>query len=317
MLFRTEIKSKPSAFQIDYQSKILMIGSCFSDNIGNKLKSSNFDVLSNPFGVLYNPISVATALRNILNNKQYNKSDLFVDQGLHHSFDHHSMFSDLDETVTLYRIKEASSTASNHLKETQFLFLTFGTAFVYELKETRQIVSNCHKLPAKLFDHYLLKPEAIVEIYSSLINNLNQFLPNLQIILTVSPVRHWKDGAHENQISKSILHYSIHQLEQIFENVSYFPSYELLMDDLRDYRFYEQDLIHPNNLAVDYIYEHFQSTYFNASTLKLEQDILKIKKALQHRPFNPESESHLKFLKQVDLQIQTLKNRFPNIHFDF
>lgn len=313
MRFRTEIPIEKFPFELNHQSKVLLMGSCFSDNIGQKLIQGGFNAVSNPFGVLYNPISIKNGLKIMLEQKCFSEKDLFLHQGLYHSFYHHSSFSNSRLKETLHSINESIQSHKSILDANPILFLTFGTAFVYKHLKNNEIVSNCHKLPAKEFEHYMLNVAEIVLEYSSLIEALKSKSPEIKIVFTISPIRHWKDGAHQNQLSKASLHLAIFQIQKKFDNVFYYPSYELVMDDLRDYRFYSEDLIHLNQQAVNYIYQHFKNCFFTEKTVQIEERVLKLKQALNHRAFQSESEEYQKFIKNTQQKIEHLKNEFPEI----
>ncbi len=299
MNFRTEIKIPASDFKITHRDELMMMGSCFVENISRMLVSSGFDVDLNPFGIAYNPASVAKNIDILLQCKKYTIRDLFESQGVFHSFDHHSQFSDASSERCLNRINERVSRSSRKLKQQSLLVVTFGTAFVYSLKETGQIVSNCHKLPEKAFERTRLSVNEIVSEWSSLVLKLRTFNPELKILFTVSPVRHWKDGAHENQLSKSTLLLSIDALMKDYPFIYYFPSYEILMDELRDYRFYADDMLHPSNQAIEYIWEKFSLTFFDKKTVQLANERMRIQKSLEHKPFHPDSERYQEFLKNI------------------
>lgn len=314
-LFRTELPVNKFPFNINHRSKTLFIGSCFSDNISLKLIEGGFSTLANPFGVLYNPISIKNSLEILLKGESFTEKDLIQANGLYHSFSHHGSYSDISEERVLDTINLSIKDNSKVLKATTLAFITFGTAYVYRYKKSQQIVSNCHKIPTKEFEHFSLTIEEIVSEYTMLIKKLKAQNSELKIVFTVSPIRHWKDGAHENQLSKSILHIAISRLQQIFNNVYYYPSYELVMDDLRDYRFYAEDMIHLNSQAVNYIYEHFQTSFYSDNTKSIEKQVLKLKQALNHKPFNPDTKEHQEFLKKTQKKIEQLKQDFPNIIF--
>jgi len=316
MSFRTKIPIKQFLFDIEYKSKLLFIGSCFSDNISQKLINSGFSVIGNPFGVLYNPLSIKNVFKILLEKKVFSEDDLVQNQGLYHSFSHHGSFSRDTKQETLVQINTSIEENLELLKTTEIVFITFGTAYVYRDLNSQQIVSNCHKIPAKEFDHFRLTVEEIVQEYKSLLPKLKAQNPNIRIVFTVSPVRHWKDGAHENQLSKAILHLAITELQKQFDFVHYFPSYELVMDDLRDYRFYTDDMIHINSQAVDYIYKYFKASFFSEETVKLEKQVLKLKQALKHRPFNPNTKEHIAFVEKTRVKIERLKKDYPDINFD-
>lgn len=306
-IFRTLVPVKPSPVKIDYKTRCMFLGSCFSENIGNKLIEKKFLNDNNPFGIVYNPLSIAAQLERLMSGEEYVLDDLFLRDGIWSSFDHHSKFSDVENLKCLEYINLRIKESHRNLKNADILFLTFGTSYVYYLKATGKLVSNCHKVPEKKFDRAMASVETITKAYNKLIENLLAFNPKLRIVFTVSPVRHWKDGAHENQVSKATLLLAIHELCKQLPNTSYFPAYELVMDDLRDYRFYAEDMLHPNDLAVNYIWQRFKDCYMSQETVMLMKDVEKITQAYHHRPFNPLSESFVSFAQQTYMKIQSLK----------
>ena len=317
MNFRTEISPDPSPFKIDYNSPVMFLGSCFSDNIGNKLKDLLFPVNINPFGVVYNPLSVNRSLKIILENKHFREEDLFSFNSLWHSWDHHSKFSGNDKIMVLESINREIEKAHFFLKEARFLILTLGTAWVFRLKESGKVVCNCHKVPANKFDHELLGVSEIVDSFIRLRQQLKDFNPELKIVFTVSPVRHWKDGAHGNQVSKSVLHLAVHNLLQMSKcGCQYFPAYELTLDDLRDYRYFADDLLHPNNQAIEYIWEKFSHVFLEEPSLGLSREIQKIHQASGHKLFNPSSESSREFLKSNLKKLEEIKRRHPHLEIE-
>lgn len=311
MDFRTTLDLQQSETKINHQNKILMIGSCFSNNIGQKLIDHKFDVSLNPFGTLYNPISISKALRALLEEKAFEESDIFLDKGQYNSFYFHSSFSSSSRERYLASINSIRNTATEELKESKFLFITFGSSYVYENIETNEIVGNCHKLSASAFRRYRLSVDQIVTAWSELINLLRTVNSELQIIFTVSPIRHLRDGAHDNQLSKSILLLSIDELNKNYQTTTYFPAYEIVLDDLRDYRFYDSDMCHPNSLAIDYIWEKFSDVYFDSATKDIIKRWAKIKQDLSHKPFNPHGEEYLRFLNQSLLKLNKFQSEYP------
>ncbi len=313
--FRTEIAVTPSENPIEFNSKIMFIGSCFAENMGDKCKKIKLPAIVNPYGIIYNPMSVSNTLRAIIERKQFTDKDLHYHNSLWLSFNHHGSFSHPDKEECLRNIHEATEISYTHLKETKYLFITFGTAWVYELIKTQKIVSNCHKYPARDFNRYILSIDNIVSTYQQLIKKLFDFNPELNIVFTVSPVRHWKDGANGNQISKSTLLLAINQLCMEFEKCTYFPAYELLIDDLRDYRFYADDMLHPSPTAVEYIWQKFENCFFSANTLHYKKEMLNLEKAFSHKAINPTSDSHQNFLKKQQKKIEELKVKYPSVDF--
>ena len=309
MIFKTEIQIPLYNFKISHQNKIMMLGSCFAENMAEKMQAAGFHTYINPFGILYNPASIFQSIQTILHSKKYAVSDLFEYQGLYHSFDHHSKFSGSSQKNCVDKINKEVKDAKDYLKTASILIITFGTAFVYTLKSTGAIVANCHKLPEKTFDGRRLCVNEIVEEWKVLINLLQQYNPELKLIFTVSPIRHWKDGAHENQLSKSTLLLAIDELITQYARCYYFPSYEIMMDELRDYRFYAGDMLHPSDLAVEYIWEKFSHAFFEKKTLELIDEWTKIRQALEHKPFNPDSEQYKEFMSKTQINLEKFLNK--------
>lgn len=312
MDFRTQVELPKKELDIAHSSRILLLGSCFAENIGNRLLENKFDCDVNPFGILYNPMSILAVLKQISGGKEYLGEELFSYQGQWHSFMHHGSFSNASKKACLEGINSRLQCASDRFKSLNYLFITFGTAYVYTLKETGMIVSNCHKLPEKNFERKRQSVGEAVKEYTLYLNSLLKQNSQLKILFTVSPIRHVKDGMHGNQLSKATLLLIIDALKVNFpEHVFYFPSYELMMDELRDYRFYADDMLHPSEVAVDYLWECFSSSYFSKKTLDILSEWGEIKKALNHKPFRPDSEQYIKFLSQIVLRIKRLKEKCP------
>jgi hypothetical protein len=314
--YRTIIEPIASEHRIGYESPILFMGSCFTENIGNKMLELKFPALVNPFGVLYNPASVRSSLEVLLDTRDFNENDLLYHNNRWLSFYHDTEFSDENKDECLKKINTSVNQARKQLQNASYLIITFGTAWVYQYKETGKVVSNCHKIPAKEFERVKLGVEDVFVQWAKLLNRVEDLNPDLKIIFTVSPVRHWKDGAVQNQLSKSTLILAINQLKKIFDNVEYFPAYEIMMDDLRDYRFYADDMLHPSSVAVDYIWEHFSKTYFENETNIIANEVKQIVQAQNHRPFNPESKDYIKFVDQLESKKKDLNKRFPFINFN-
>jgi hypothetical protein len=292
-----------------------MLGSCFVENIGNLLTQNKYNTSVNPFGVIYNPISVGNSLQILIDNKQFTEEDLNFSNELFFSYSHHGSFSHKNADECLKKINAKINTSSVDLAGADLLFVTFGTAWVYELTDSGEIVSNCHKQPESIFNRYRLDVDEIVCFYKKLTLSLSLFNPQLKIVFTVSPIRHWKDGAHGNQLSKSTLLLAVDQLVQLFDHVSYFPSYEIVMDELRDYRFYHEDMIHMNSTSVKYIWDRFTDTFMEKHTLDYMKKIQKIISAAHHRPFNPNTESHQNFIQSTFLNMEMLEKQLPNLSF--
>ncbi len=315
MKFRTEINPKHFPEPVKHSDKIVTFGSCFADNIADKLLYYKFRVLKNPFGVLYNPVSIANSLYYVFWNQGFKDEDLIFHAGEYHSFYHHGDFSHHDKNVCLERINRGLAETRKFIEESDLAILTFGTAYVYRHKEKDIIVSNCHKIPASRFERFRLSIKETAKGIVRAVKFLKTLNENIKIILTVSPVRHWKDGAVENQRSKATLLLAVEEILSECKDVFYFPSYEILMDDLRDYRFYSEDLVHPNNIAVDYIWEKFSGAAFDDKTRELLRRIDKIQRGLNHKPRNPNSEEHQKFMSSLQKQIEELTAEYPYIEF--
>lgn len=314
MNFRTQVEMPVKGGEIFHSDRIMLWGSCFTENIGNLLKENKFQCDVNPFGTLYNPLSIAKALHQVMEDKQYQSSDLFEAGGLWHSWMHHSAFSVSDKEACLDGINARMNESNSFLKECNWLIITWGTAYVYALKENEEVVGNCHKQPDKIFERRRLSVSEIVCEWTLLLEKLKQVNPDLKVVLTVSPIRHAKDGMHGNQLSKSTLLLAVDELCKTCPECIYFPSYEIMMDELRDYRFYADDMMHPSKLAVEYIWECFGNTYFGDTTKGIMKEWQDISKRLNHKPFNPDSEAYRNFLSQIVLKINRLKEKLP--YFD-
>jgi hypothetical protein len=318
MEFRTKIDFPYPFPKIDYQDGILMLGSCFAEHMGYHLSISKFMVETNPFGVLYNPESIAAALECLVSERVFTEADLFQYEDRYHSFMHHSSFSDLTPEATLARINERLEATRKILPKVNRIFLTFGTASVFLLSETEEVVANCHKLPDRRFIRRRLTVDDIVERYVALIEMLMRKMGiEVQIILTVSPIRHLKDGAAANSRSKAILLLAAEQLVERFpRNVFYFPAYEIMNDDLRDYRFYDSDMLHLTPIAIDYIWTILGGSSFSEKTCTILQACVEIQKGLLHEPFNPDSPAYHRFLEQLIAQMQRVRLLCPWIDFE-
>ncbi|MGM0620132.1 MAG: GSCFA domain-containing protein [Bacteroidota bacterium] len=311
--FQTEVEIANFEWKAGYPKRNLFMGSCFTENIGGKMAALKYDVDINPFGILYNPLSVANALELLLQKKKFTHEDLFQHNGLWHSFFHHSRFSSPDADVTLENINTRIETSADYLQKAEFLFITFGTAWVYEYIPTGQTVSNCHKIPAAEFKRFRLAADTITQKFISIISNIRKINPGIKFIFTVSPIRHWKDGAVENQRSKATLLLATDKIinELNGDGCGYFPSYEIVMDELRDYRFYAEDMIHLSNVAVNHIWEKFQHSLIDSESQKISGEVQKIGNAMNHKPFNKFTIEHLRFLKQCLKKNSELEEKYP------
>jgi hypothetical protein len=291
----------------------MFIGSCFASSIAAKMAMGRMPVMVNPAGTVYNPASVCNTLDTLISEKEFVADDLFFHGGTYLSFYHYTDFSSPNGDDLIEKINRTSREALSFLSKASFLFITFGTARVYRLKKSGIIVSNCHKLPASYFEPHLLSVSEIVFLWSRQLERLHSLFPSMKFVFTVSPVRHMKDGVHGNQVSKSILFLAIEELLKHPVSPIYFPAYELLMDDLRDYRFYADDMLHPSASAIDYIWEAFSSSFMVDKTMNLWNECVKISKARQHR-FNSESSANsLKFAEKMIRHINELEEKLPEI----
>ncbi|MBB6460834.1 GSCFA domain-containing protein [Flammeovirga kamogawensis] len=302
--FRTSLEPVFFENKINYSSKLFSIGSCFSQNIGNRLSDYQFNIVTNPYGTLYNPVSIFNNLINSLTNNPINEGKIVTINSVYKHFDFHSDISSNSKQNLLSEIKMINKEVKTHLSKCTHLFITLGTSFIFEKITDSYLVGNCHKVPTKEFNQRLLDLEEMTSSF----DELYQLLPkNISIVFTVSPIRHFRNGLVDNNLSKSILRYFTHQVCNKYTNVDYFPSFEIMMDDLRDYRFYTEDMVHPSPLAIDYIWSYFKNGMIDIKTEDTLKKIDKIRKGIAHRPFNPRTEAHQKFLnklKQITLSIK-------------
>lgn len=306
------IQSYP--FNISYTDKILFIGSCFSGEIGNKMAGLKFEVLQNPSGILYDPVSIADALFSYIENKPFTETSLFELNGLWHSWKHHSIFSGVDKKEVLKKINRNRSAAHRFLKQAKVLIITVGTAFHYQLKSTGEHVVNCHKAPA---DHFIKTLSSVEEMKPDLLSAFSALRilnPTIKIIFTVSPVRHVRDGVIENNRSKSRLIETVHSIAGEQESVFYFPSYELVTDVLRDYRFYKNDLVHPNETAVNFVFRKFCDSFLDELSEAVMREIERVIAAVNHHPFLKESAAHQKFMASQLANINKIESKYPFIN---
>lgn len=313
MIFRTEINIPKQESVINYDSKMVLFGSCFAENISDKLNYFRFQYLVNPFGILFHPVAIETAFKDIINQRIYTEDDLYFNNELWQSFNHHSVFSSTSKTAVLENINESNKNAFIFLNDATHIVISLGTAWVYEFIEQQQLVANCHKISQKKFEKRLLSLDEIQQSIQNIISLIKDFQPTSTIIFTVSPVRHLSNGIVENNQSKALLLTAIHQVINQ-KNSFYFPSFEIMMDDLRDYRFYKNDLIHPSDLAVDYIWNQFKKSWIDEKSYLLMDEIDDVQKALQHKPFNENSPKHQAFIKNLQQKIDYLSTKHQ-IHF--
>ena len=313
--FRTEVIPNTLKQQLFYEDKVLLIGSCFSENIGTKFRYFGFNSISNPFGVVFNPISIANLLQRCIDKRLFEEKDIHFNQGRWFCFETHGELGGLNKEECLKKHNEVLNSSADFLEQASCLIITFGSAWVYEHIETGNLVANCHKVPNTQFRKRLLSIDEIEKNFKQLIKNFERSTSSVQFIFTISPIRHWKDGVIENQRSKSLLHLAIQSLVEQYDNLNYFPAYEIMLDDLRDYRFYKEDMIHPNNTAVSIIWEAFNKAWISSKTEPLQKAILTIQSSLKHKPFNPNSEDHLLFIKDLEAKISLIKKDVPHIKF--
>jgi hypothetical protein len=312
---RTTFNIEPSADKITYSVPVMFVGSCFATSIGRKLEKGRMPVMINPTGAVYNPVSVSHLIGSIVGGHDFTEDDLYFHDGSWISFNHYTDFCNEDPVLLLEKMNKRTTEALDFIGRAGFLFITFGTARIFRFKETGKIVSNCHKVPPAMFQRELLTINTIVELWTDQLNRLHSLFPQLKIVFTVSPVRHLKDGAHGNQISKAVLLLAIEELLNHPSKPHYFPAYELLMDDLRDYRFYGEDMLHPSAAAIDYIWEAFASCYIESKTLDLIQEVTNITNACDHR-FNTSSLSkRAGFAETMIRKITMTSNKLPSVDF--
>ena len=315
MDFHLEFTPKPFDDKISHPHNLLLIGSCFTEQIGTKLSNHKFSVLDNPNGILFNPVSICKSISSYIENKQYTEADLFYQNESWNSWEYHSRFSDPDKQKCLKGINESQYKANTFLKNADWLLITLGSAFVYEL-ENKEVVANCHKVPTDKFIKRLLPFEEVFAGLQQMIEKVKIFNPGIKIIFTISPVRHLRDGFVENNRSKATLIQAVHQLTEKNADCIYFPAYELIIDDLRDYRFFAEDMVHPNYAATNYVWEKFIAACIDEPSQQLMKEIAVIVAAKNHKPFNPASEQHKKFLLTNLDKVKKLQQQFPYLNLE-
>ena len=317
MIFYTTVDIPKNLPRLMQGNHLLLMGSCFATNMGTRLTDAKFSCSVNPYGVLYNPLSISMAIREALGGKVYTEADLYEHEGLWHSPMHHGVFSSPTPTGALESINRRLDETRALLPKLDELILTWGSAWVYEDRQTGRIVGNCHKLPERCFTRRRLSVDEIVADYADLLLALRGVCPKLKILLTVSPIRHIRDGLHDNQLSKATLLLAVDALKARFpEEVFYFPAYEIVLDELRDYRFYAPDMVHPSEVAVDYVWERFCSSCLSEESIRVMEECGQIRKSLEHKPFRPDSEAYKSFLEQIVLKINRLKEKYPYLDFE-
>ncbi|MBK7710129.1 MAG: GSCFA domain-containing protein [Bacteroidales bacterium] len=315
MNLRTTFNIDPSPRKITYNDRVMFIGSCFASSIGEQMEAGKMGVMINPAGTVYNPVSVGITLDNIISGKEFTRDDLHFHDGLWLSFSHYTDFSSEDPEKALLKINSRLRESSLFLESPGFLFITFGTARIYRNRKSGLIVSNCHKIPAGQFSSELLTVNEIVELWNKQLDTLSRLYPHLKVIFTISPVRHMKDGAHGNLVSKSVLLLAVEELLKHSSLPQYFPAYELVMDDLRDYRFYDDDMIHPSASAINYIWEAFTGSYFEDETINIWNEAVRITRARNHH-FNTDSITRQRdFAQNMLSRISQIEKKYPAIIF--
>lgn len=320
MKLQTEIPLSPEENQIDYSSRILLLGSCFSENIGAKFDYFKFRNIQNPFGVIFNPVSIENLVIMAIDNNPFSEEDIFQQNGIWKCFDAHSELSSLDKNAFLENLNIALQEFREALFSSTHIIFTFGTSWVYRNIESDEIVANCHKLPQKNFEKELLSIQKISDSLKIVFDKISEINPKAIIINTVSPVRHIKDGFSENSLSKAHLISAIHDFINckspiLNQNSFYFSSYEIMMDELRDYRFYTEDMLHPNKTAIEIIWQKFSKVWISSATDSLQKEISTIQTGLLHKAFNSESDEHLQFIEKLQKKISLVKKLLPHIKF--
>ncbi len=321
MNFRSEFTPKAFPIKLKHSDKLLLIGSCFTEQIGKKLSAHKFEILENPNGILFNPISISKALTGYTANRKYLEEELFYYNELWASRDHHSHFSNVDKETALQNINASQQVAHIFLKTADWILITLGSAFVYEWKDIlpknnfENVAANCHKIPTNKFNRRLTEPKEIINCLQAMMKAVQQINPKAKFIYTISPVRHLREGFVENNRSKATLIQAVHSLVND-KDIFYFPAYELVIDDLRDYRFFAEDFAHPNYTATNYVWEKFIATAIDEPSQKLMTAINEINAAKNHKPFNPTSEAHKTFLNTYLAKTNQLQKEYPYINFN-
>lgn len=314
MNFSTPVPLSKSKFLIEYSSKIISLGSCFAENIGEKLNYFKFRNITNPFGIIFNPISIEKLVERAVVKNFFTEKDLFYHNERWHCFEIHSDLSNASQPEFLEKLNQLLQEFILLIQTSNFFIITYGTSWIYRNLNDGKVVANCHKMSQNQFTKELLSVENILKSIENTIFLIQSVNSDAKFIFTISPVRHIKDGFFENNVSKAHLFSAIFELFKN-ENVAYFPSYEILMDELRDYRFYKKDMLHPSETAIAYIWDKFKNSFVNPTVFPAINDVEVIQKGLQHKAFNSDSESHQQFLSQLQNKINLLQQQFPDIQF--
>lgn len=322
MKLQTNIPLTPQENPIDYTSKVLLLGSCFVENIGEKLEYYKFPNLQNPFGILFHPIAIEKLVSRAIQNNLFKEEDVYFHNEFWYCFEVHSSVYASEKELLLQILNEKLVKLRAYLLSASHIIITFGTAWVYRFIESNSIVANCNKIPQKKFTKELLSVDAVAASIRNTISHIKDINPKVNFIATISPVRHIKDGFVENSRSKAHLISGLQVVveealkkEKSMSQVEVFPSYEIMMDELRDYRFYKEDMIHPNNTAISIIWNAFNEVWISSDTNESQKDIEVIQSGLKHKPFHPESKGHQQFLDKLKDKIASLQKKFPSIKF--
>ena len=313
--FRTTLPSFEPNFHIDHQDVVLCLGSCFAQHMAHKLEKHKFNCTANPYGILYHPLNISNVLGHCIDGYTYTEQDLVLRDGHYHSWWHHSQLYHTQADILLEQLNQIQKVLLQKIKSTSLFIFTFGTAYFYTHLQSQILVGNCHKIGSKEFEKKISNTEEITSQYQIVLNKILDINPNAKFIFTVSPIRHTKDGIIENTRSKATLHLAISAIQNKISQANYFPAYEIMMDDLRDYRFYKSDLLHPSDLAIDYIWDQFSSNLFQEHTKQLNTKIKSLRDAMSHRPFKIESSAHQTFLKQTLNKVIKTQSAYSFLNF--
>jgi len=311
MDFMVNLETKKPSRQINYRDKILLTGSCFTEHIGDSLEGLKFSVLQNPNGILFDPDSVCRSLDSYIANKKYSETDFSQINDVWHSWEHHSRFSNVDVKEAVRIVNVSQQKAHGFLKEAKWLIISLGSSFSYRLTETAQPVANCHRAPAQWFNKHLIGIDEIISVFENCLQKLFAFNPGLNIIFTVSPVRHIRDGVVDNNRSKARLIEAVHHLTGKYDKTHYFPAYELVIDVLRDYRFYDADLVHPNYMATEFVLEKFEDSFIDDESKQIIKEITPIVIARKHKAFQPKTKGHQQFLQAHFEKAKSVQKKYP------
>lgn len=308
-MFRTSIKIPKSQENLKLHDTVVSMGSCFADSMGKRLANNKINTLVNPFGIIYNPLSVFKLISQSLDQQNSDPDGFLIRDGQHYHFDLHSSFTDTSRENLAMKVKQIQDQTHRQLSKANWLLLTFGTAFVFERVDNHEVVANCHKVPSSSFEKRLLSAKEIMTAFDTFYQRLKEVNPAIQIMVTVSPIRHIKEGLSMNSVSKSTLRLAAHYMSSTYHQVVYFPGYEIMLDDLRDYRFYDEDMIHPSKVALDYIWETLISHFADDDLKAFVRNWEEIRKSLDHKPFNVNAESHQRFLKKLLAKLHLISDQ--------